>query len=149
MEEYGGQPIPCGDIANRIAQVFRCGVLYRNKLLEQEDLNGYQHTYILAVCDNPGITQDQLAQAIYVNKSNVTRQLSLLEQNGYVTRRIDDKDKRALRVYPTEKAVAVYPRVQALMRQWDALISEGLLPEEKEQFAKILERVKQNALRVV
>ena len=40
------------------------------------------HTYILNVCRNPGISQEALSQLIFVNKSNVARQLAVLEEKG-------------------------------------------------------------------
>ena len=96
-----------------IARIFRCSILYRNEILVQEGLNGYQHTYILKLCNNPGISQEQLSRMLYVNKSTVTRQLALLEQGGFVTRKPGSADKRTMLVYPTAKAEAVYPKVKA------------------------------------
>lgn len=93
-----------------IARIFRCSILYRNEILAQEGLNGYQHTYILKLCNNPGISQEQLSRMLYVNKSTVTRQLALLEQGGFVTRKPGSADKRTMLVYPTAKAEAVYRR---------------------------------------
>ncbi len=56
-----------------ISRIHRCSGRFRGDKIE--GLNGRQHTYIFHVCKRPGISQDQLARHICVNKSNITRQL--------------------------------------------------------------------------
>ena len=56
--------------------------------------------------DKHGISQEKLAKMIYINKSNVTRNLAVLEKNGYIERRPAENDKRVMLVFPTQKAQA-------------------------------------------
>ncbi len=113
-----------------INTISRCAILYRNEKLESEGLNGYQHTYLLIICNNPGISQENLTKRIYVNKSNVARQLALLEQNGFVTRQPCEKDKRVMLVFPTQKAFDIYPRVKAFISEWNSYLCEDFTQEE-------------------
>lgn len=129
-----------------ISRIWRCSILYRNDKLEQEGLNGYQHSYILKICQNPGISQEQLSQLIYVNKSNVTRQLALLEQNGFITRSPGEKDKRLMQVFPTQKAFDVYPKVRALSMEWSSYLSEDFTEEQRQQLCSMLEHVMNKAM---
>lgn len=129
-----------------ISRTWRCAILYRNDKLEQEGLNGYQHTYILKICQNPGISQEQLAQMIYINKSNVTRQLALLEQNGFITRNPSEKDKRVMQVFPTQKALDIYPSVHKLLVQWNDYLVEDFTEEECHQLHSLMERVMNKAI---
>ncbi len=129
-----------------ISRTSRCAILYREGKLEQEGLNGYQHTYILRICQNPGIFQEQLAQMIYINKSNVTRQLVLLEQNGFITRSPSEKDKRVMQVFPTQKAFDVYPKVLNLLLEWNDYLSEGFTEEQRHQLYSMMEHVMNKAI---
>ena len=97
------------------------------------------------MCREPGTTQDAIAREIYVNKSNVTRQLAALEQNGFVERRPCETDSRAMEVYPTEKALAVLPEVRAVLREWNECITADFTEEEKEQFKDLLARAAERA----
>jgi|LSQX01.3.fsa_nt_gb DNA-binding MarR family transcriptional regulator len=130
-----------GALMRYINRISRCGILFRNGKLEHEGINGYQHTYILNICRNPGISQDALAKTIYVNKSNVTRQLALLENSGYISRITSEKDKRVLQVYPTQKAFDILPKVKSLLDEWEAYVTEGLSKEEKSVMVLMLQRV--------
>lgn len=121
-----------------IARIYRSSVLYYNEALAEAGLNGYQRTYIVKICDNPGVSQDQLARMILVNKSSVTRQLTLLEQNGFVTRQPGSADKRKMLVYPTEKARQAYPKVKAASKVWNDQLTANLSETEREALAETL-----------
>ena len=124
-----------------IKRVSRCFTLYRGRCLEAEGINGYQHSYLLRICEQPGLTQEELAKAIFVNKSNVTRQLALLEQSGYVARMPNQTDRRQMEVYPTEKARALYPKVRQVAVEWEAALLEGLSETERDELAVLLQKM--------
>jgi DNA-binding MarR family transcriptional regulator len=128
-----------------ISTTSRCAILYRSERLLGSGLNGYQSGYILNICRKPGITQDQLAQQLHVNRSNVTRQLALLEENGFVGRSQSESDKRSIEVYPTKKAVATMPIVQNVLYEWNDYLTEDFTEEEKKCFISLLERVAHKA----
>ena len=122
----------------------RCFTLYRNNQLEDEGVNGYQHLYIIKVCKHPGILQDELVREIYVNKSSVARQLSLLEQNGFIRREACKEDRRQLLVYPTEKAMELFPKVLDVRERWNRRLLEDFTEEEAIVFG-MMERVMEKA----
>ncbi len=128
---------------NRIA---RCAALYQQKLFESEGLSGIQQSYILAVCRNPGISQDQLGKAIIVNKSNITRQLAFLEQNGFITREPKAQDKRVMQIFPTEKAQELFPRIRSVLQEWNTYLLEPFGNQERAQLNEMLELVMQRAM---
>ena len=121
-----------------INRTSRLGEMYRNEKMEKYGLKGMHHTYILNICNNPGVTQERLAEIIFVNKSNVARQLAFLEKSDYVKRAPDPKDGRKLLVYPTDKAHDVYPKVANILSEWNEIILEGVSSEEKEVLEKHL-----------
>ena len=75
--------------------IMRCSMMFIGDRLAEYGLAGHHHTYIRAVCENPGISQDALAKRNFINKSNVARQAAILEEDGFVTRTPSAQDKRA------------------------------------------------------
>lgn len=132
-------------ITRRINIISRCATAYRAAMLKDTGLQGAHHGYILALCRNPGLSQEQIARRIYINKSNVTRHLAQLEKNGFVERRQNDADKRVILVYPTQKAYDIQPRVAEVSRTWNAYLTEDFSDEEIEQFYAMLERITKRA----
>ena len=72
------------DLMHHITDIARCAALYRQEELAALGLKACHASYLAAICDTPGITQDQLARRIFINKSNVARQLASLEEDGIV-----------------------------------------------------------------
>lgn len=130
-----------------INMVARSATQYsESRLSEISELKGYQAKYILNVCSNPGISQDALAKIMFVNKSNVARQLAALEESGYVERK-QGEDKRVSLVYPTEKAEKILPVIRGVNAKWREVITEGFSEEEKELLVSLTERLYKNAVK--
>ena len=71
-------------LMRKINILSRCEGIYRADKLKETDLCACHHSYVLAICNNPGMSQDALAKHICVNKSGVARQIAYLEEKGYV-----------------------------------------------------------------
>lgn len=110
-------------------------------------LNGYHAKYVLAVCNNPGISQDALAAILFVHKSNVARQLARLEGEGYTLRKPDPNDRRVSLVYPTQKAMELFPKIREMNARWREVITEGFSEEEGRLLQTLTDRMYQNAER--
>lgn len=129
-----------------INTIARCTMQYRSEELGNEDISGPQATYLIHISHTPGISQDALAKNIYVNKSNVTRQLINLEENGFIIRKPNDEDQRMFEVYPTEKTTKLMPKIFDVFKTWNDHLTIGLSKEEKEVFFKLLKKVEKNAI---
>ena len=131
-------------ITGRINIISRCQGLFRASRLKDSEICAYNY-YVLPICMNPGLSQEQLARRTCRDPYNVTRHLAKLEQLGYVERRPGEEDRRQMLVYPAEKLQAMLPQVRKAIEEWDAYLFEGLSPEELEQFEATLLRVAQRA----
>ena len=120
-------------------------VVYGEKMKEY-GLTQYQHPSIRHICQEPGISQEQLAKLLCVNPSSVTRQLTILEKKELITRTQDEEDRRIWRVYPTEKMKQLFPYVQEIMKQWNEYLLQDLSSEEREQLFSMLDRMMDRAV---
>lgn len=125
--------------------ISRCAHAYRSDSLEGSGLGPSHYFYIMLACAEPGISQDQIARKLYINKSSVTRAIAALEENGFVERRPCEEDKRITRVYPTSKAQDILPEVRRIARAWNAFLLSELEEEEKANFLTTLEKITQKA----
>lgn len=132
-------------IMRRISTITRCTSLYRSDHFKEKDLNPYHHSYILIIARRPGISQDEIAKELCINKSNVTRSLAQLEENGYIKRIPSQKDKRITEVYPTDKLEAILPHVREIAHNWNVFLTEDISAEDMEVFHAVLERIYEKA----
>lgn len=132
-----------------INQTSRCAVVYRNTEFESLGVYDHQHAYILHICSLPGIRQDELAKRILVNKSNVARQLALLEAEGLVRRETSSTNRKHILVYPTEKCLEIYPLIKEKLRVWNSELLEALTEEERIAFESAIMKIAQKAQSIV
>ena len=83
----------------------------------------------------------KISREICVNKSNVTRQLTALEEKGLIIRKQDSNDRRVWRVYPTEKMQQLLPVVRQVMGERNEYLLEELSQQEREVLVQALEKV--------
>ena len=132
-------------LMHNITDISRCAAQYRSEQLAPLGLKACHASYLSAICRCPGITQDQLARRIFINKSNVARPLAILEEDGFVERRPSPEDKRATQVFPTQKALNILPQLIQIFRDWEALVAQDLTEEERELAVKMLAKIKTRA----
>ncbi len=132
-------------IMKRMNAISRAQSVYRTAALENGELGGCHHSFVLAICHNPGMSQEQLARHICLNKSTVARTLTYLEEKGYVTRLPSKEDKRITLVYPTAKMEEILPRVKEVAAEWQKALVAGEDAAEIEAFAAMLSRMESRA----
>ncbi len=135
-------------IMRKMTIISRCERMYRSQQMSEE-IPGFYHSYVLAICRNPGMRQETLARHLCFNKSSVTRHLVKLEKDGLVERIVSKKDKRELLVYPTDKMLKMRDEVVKITGEWNNLISEAVSEEEKNVFYEILEKISARSQEIV
>ena len=136
-------------IIGAITAISRCGRRYRADALEPLGLKGCHGRYLREISRNPGMSQEQLTESLQVNKSNVARQVAALEEAGFLERRGCGKDKRVLRLYPTQKTLALLPRIEEILDTWDRTLLQDLSSQERELLAQLLGKIRQRAMDAV
>lgn len=132
-----------------INRTSRLSNLYREKKFKEYGLKGMHHYYIMNICRTPGVSQEQLANKILVNKSNVARQVAALEKKGFIYREPSPTDGRELLVYPTEKAYEMLSIISDTLREWNDGVLQDFSPEEREILVKAMEKILGRAIDIV
>lgn len=132
-------------IMKDITEITRISVQYRTDSFAPMGLKACHGSYLQEICARPGISQEQLAESICINKSNVARQAAALEEGGFINRCCCDKDKRIMRLYPTEKTLKLMPEIDRIMYSWQDLLTQDLSETEQELLAAMLQKMKSRA----
>ena len=132
-------------IIRDMLEISRCGVQYRSDNLAQFGLKSIHASYLTEIAANPGISQDRLAKIICINKSNVARQVAVLEEDGFVRRVPTAADKRVMELYPTEKTLEILPQINDMLMRWENCITQDLTEEEKELLSALMGKMSSRA----
>lgn len=132
-------------IIRDITEIARCGVQYRSDKLAPLGLKSCHASYLTEICENPGISQDKLARRICINKSNVARQVAVLEEEGFITRTPSEADKRVMELYPTQKTMELMPQINSTLMCWENCITQDLTDGERALISELLVKMKNRA----
>lgn len=133
------------NIIKDITEITRCGVQYRTDKLAPLGLKACHGSYLTEICAQPGISQEQLAKCICINKSNVARQVAILEEGGFLQRSPSWEDKRIMKLYPTQKTLDLLPQIMDIMDAWQELLVKDLSWKEQELLEGLLEKMRSRA----
>ncbi len=125
----------------QISITYRCAMRFRENELADTGLAGCQTPYLTALYRHPGISQEEMARELNVNKSTVARQLASLEDKGYVRRESSPADKRIILVHPTEKAISLKARLFSCYHDWNSYLTQDFTEEEQAQLSRLMARI--------
>lgn len=95
------------------------------------------HAYLLRlVLEQPGLTQQKLAEELRLNKSTVTRFIVALEKKGLVLREGTSSDQRQRIVVPSTKALVIQSELAGKGGELYASMCEKLGRKNVEEFVK-------------
>lgn len=93
---------------------------------------------------HPGSTQSELVQHSGRDKGQLARLIAGLKTRGLLEARPDEKDRRVIRLYPTEQAHALYRQVQQQRKALSAKALAGLSQQQQQQLVGLLTLVGRN-----
>ncbi len=129
--------------------ISRSQAIYRHSRISAKDLQSGHYAFALAICREPGRSQEELAQERCVYKSTVARNLNYLEDKGYISRQPLPNDKRQFSVHPTEKMLTILPEIKVASLEWMALLSAGIPQDELDIFNSVLNRMQTKAREII
>jgi DNA-binding MarR family transcriptional regulator len=95
---------------------------------------------------NEGINQAGLAELLEVRPITLTRLLDRLEEAGWVDRRSNPDDRRACRLYLTERAWPLIKKMHELGAKTTAQALAGFTPAAEARLMESLSAIKRNLL---
>ena len=132
-------------IGRWISLLHRYGNVYVNEQLKEFNLGAGQYQFLAVLYQNEGISQDEIAYLLKMDKGTAARAIAKLEKEGYVERKIFIADKRIKKLYLTEKAHAFESKLTSILQEWKDIITEGLSVDEQEYALKLLDKMSKNA----
>lgn len=133
------------DLANSEAR--HLALLHRQmiKLLDQElaplDLGHGRYLYLFSLYLRGDRRQQELADLVGADKAAAARALARLEAAGYVVRRPDAKDGRAVRVDLTPRGRALRPRLEQAAENSIKSFTAGLTDPEHGELRRLLAKM--------
>ena len=95
-----------------------------------------------------GQNVNSLAERSYTDRTNLSRSIAIMESEGLVVRRRENKDQRNILVFLTERGHTKFTEVLPSVLQDIEFVLEGLSDNEIKIFMDLLRKIKNNTFRI-
>lgn len=117
-------------IGRMLSILHRQAQLYITHQLKPLNLSLSEYAFILLLKHQPGITQDEMSDYLYIDKAATARAVAALIKKGFALKKKDAADKRCNHIYLSDQGQVLYPMVLDTVQQWNQRITQGLSPEQ-------------------
>lgn len=130
--------MPLGKLFSQLAKDY---VGTFSKRLEKLPINRYYYPLVLIKEAKGKISQQALADELYVDKVSVVRIVDYLSENGLIERKQNPNDRREQHLHLTAAGEKLVPEIRQAMVDTNELSLQGFSKEEVCQLEKMLSRM--------
>jgi MarR family transcriptional regulator, transcriptional regulator for hemolysin len=116
-----------------------------SELLDTYSLPGTQWKVIAALAVSNGLNQKELADFLTLDASSLVPVIDKLEQNQFVTRKPDPKDRRNNRVFITKKSESTIESIVDAILKLRKAVYKDISARDMETTKKVLQKITENA----
>jgi DNA-binding MarR family transcriptional regulator len=93
--------------------------------------------YVLINIGKEGIPATKIAPIMGMTSSSLSRLLKSMEDDGFIYRKNDNKDKRVVKVFVTEKGLKQREMVKKAVVEFNERVMAKITPDELKAFEKV------------
>lgn len=129
-----------------ISIINRAHLIILNERLEVFGLSAGQFPVLMCLIRKQNVMQDTLARHFHIDKGSIARSVKKLEDAGFIRRIIDPDNRRAVRLFLTEKGEQVAPEIMRIDQDWQDQAYASLSEDERVQFTALISRMAKNSI---
>lgn len=134
------------NVGKYVSFTWRNMISFMARKMEPLHIGAGQYAYLFSLYFKDGQSQQALSDRLLVDKAATVRAIKKLEAAGYVERRPDEQDKRSFRIFLTKKGKAVRPELEAIVKEVQEILLEGMSPEEKVLIKRLMQQMAHNII---
>lgn len=141
FEEFKSTDASTLPVGKLISMIARGHAIYLNHHVEDLGITATQIHLLYEISDQCDINQERISRRCNINKGAVARSIRKLEDKGFVTRQVDENNRRQKKVSLTEKGEKTLIKAKKILNQWEdeVILDKGYI--EKELLQKILKGI--------
>ena len=129
-------------IIRTIGAITRTIQIDSNNHFKEFGLNNNLYIYIVRICEQPGMFLGELADNVQIDRTTAFRTIKKLVKLGYFELKKDSVNQKIKRVYPTKKAMDIYPQPHEYEQQQSDFLLSNLSTEEIAQLKQLMAKLK-------
>lgn len=94
-------------------------------------------------------SQMQIANGLKVDKGSIAKTIAKMEEKGFVSTEVNEKNRREKIISLAPGSSTTVDLMSSVLHDWEARINEGIDPEDRETFVRVLKRMVANSSAMV
>lgn len=133
-------------IGLRLSRIGLLSKVFANQTFSKNsfDIRPEQFTVLMALKENDGMYQRQLAYYTFKDRPNITRIVSILEEKGYINSKITADGRQVKKLYITQKGIEECEKNLPVIFEIWSTTTLGLSEEEISVFLQTLDKIENN-----
>jgi DNA-binding MarR family transcriptional regulator len=132
-----------------ISIIHRTHIIHLNNEMKDLGLTAGQFPFLIHLSHKEGITQDDLAVHLHIDKGTVARALKKLEDKGFIYREINPQNRRSYLLFLTEKGRQIVPHIRSIDKEWEDSICSNFQDNECDRLFNVLQTLAMKSLEKV
>lgn len=91
--------------------ISRQATMNMNHEASQYNLDNNLFLILIRIVEHEGLNQSQLSHMVKIDKTTLSRSLRKLEDKGFITKKVNSKNKKFKELFPTTQALQIYDRL--------------------------------------
>lgn len=134
-------------IGKNISILYRQFTVFLSHELAGSELTANELMYLGSLYQKDGVTQDELAREFCIDKGATARCLQVMEKKDLIKRCGDGEDRRAKRIYLTEKGLDCKTLIEQIQQKWLSVCNSSMSESEMEIFSEQIDQIAKNLIR--
>lgn len=135
-------------IGATFSKLYRKHMEINANALKDLEITVNQSIHIVNIHRYPGLNQIELSNIISIDKATVSKTLRDLEKRGFITKVLDDNDRRYYKLYVSDEGMKIVNVIRGILEDIWIQHLNGLSDEEKVSFLNTLNKIYENAINI-
>lgn len=127
-------------IGKNLSILHRTGKAFILSRFEEKGYGDLHPMFWGCIYKHEGINQEELSSILQIDKGATARAIKKMENGGFVRREKDIDDKRAYKIYLTQKSKEIQDDIFSIYKEWEEIITEDFADDEIKTLNKLLNK---------
>lgn len=118
---------------------------YMTKPLADLEISYSDSIFLVNIGEKEGITQEEISLILAIDKAAIARSIKSMAEKGYIKKIQSEEDKRANKLYLTERGRQLYESLLQVNHRWVEYLFEGSNKDEIQIFEDVVNKISKRA----
>jgi DNA-binding MarR family transcriptional regulator len=125
----------------KMGVVSRLAWEYAREKMDADGLSNVQSKVCIAIYNDPGLSQDDVARVLGMDKSSIAKLIAKLMDGKYVTRQTNPQDRREYKLYLDERGEKATLELVSYLNEFQERFITSIRPELLDELNEVLNSI--------